>query len=809
MVRVKIDDRYCDLPEGFKLPDSVFTFDEELLISPQRARTGRRVEFSLPASPDNDSIVGFAADPYAAERFNASYHEGVVEVDGVALLAGVVYLCGVESAPAADGGECRAVSYRIAITGGAAEWAKRAAERKIGATRLDYSESLDGAAIERSWEEQSAVKFLPVYRDEYLMSEDESSLYAPQRVLTVGDYHPFISVVSLLDEIFTEAGYSVRSNFLQGDLARSLHISGKVDSGSTASASRLLSLMGFMAGRRDEADAVADYAGRVYLSPLVLANSLGNIVQTTDKSVDECFYNNGNALTINDEGITYKPRTRANVAFEIFLKYTTDCRILSRERLQGFDTIYVDTGCQMHFNIANPYRDHRSELTGFLEYLCVVFDFSMGEQYRIRWQSASGTSYSYISERATNVTSPSGVRSCQLMRLSSSGVWVDCDDDWALYDGYLEERTQHEVEITIRTMPEELSPSRSKSFGRMYIEGAEAGQRITLSTECRMQPLFSASLGYGSQVDGLTVLQHDFSQAQLIEAVQQMFNLRIVTHQPSRTVWIEPRDDHYTDARYDWTDRVVLTEPMVATDMAAEVGSVRTLAYRAEGGGAVARFNAVNGDNPLGEWSLNTDSYIAIDKDDRQLNTLFCPTLSTTAVMADAPSAALISMGDRDVDELGESAVRVVSYRGMQPLPEGQHWGFPSDGGSYPFAAFHYVVGATAESGAAMSGGVAAAGPDESFTLCYENRDGVEGLNRYYARQWRGETFRRKLSVAIRLDADELVALCDIGDDHPDIRSLYEFEFSGQRALYRLVGIEGYDAERRVARMTFAREDHD
>ena len=29
MVRVKIDDRYCDLPEGFKLPDSIFTFDEE------------------------------------------------------------------------------------------------------------------------------------------------------------------------------------------------------------------------------------------------------------------------------------------------------------------------------------------------------------------------------------------------------------------------------------------------------------------------------------------------------------------------------------------------------------------------------------------------------------------------------------------------------------------------------------------------------------------------------------------------------------------------------------------------------------
>ena len=803
MVRVKIDDRYCDLNEDFTLPKTVFTFDVDALTSPEKARTGRRIEFSIPASPNNDSIVSFATDPYAAERFNASYHEGTIEVDGVALLTGVVHLEGVETQSS------RAISYRLSITGGAARWAKRAAQKRIGQTTLDYSERLEGTTIEKSWEQQSPVKFLPVYRDEYLMSTDTSTLYTPQRVLTVGDYHPFISVETLLNAIFAENGYTLRSNFMQGELFRSLHISGCIDNGSTTSAARLLSLTGFKAGRRDEATTMADYAGRVYLSPLVLASSLGNFVQTTDKSVNEEFFNNGNALSITDEGITYTPRTRVNVAFDLYLKYKTDCRILSRDRLQGFDTIYVDTGCQMHFNIANPYRDHREELVGKMEYLLLIFNFVMGENLRIKWHTTSGYSYTYVSERTVKVTSPSGVTSCELQRESALGVWEVYNDDWALYDGYLEERTEHQVEVTLRTPPEELSPSISKSFKRMYIEGAEEGQRITLSAECRMEPVFSPSLGFGSQVDGDAILKHNFSQADLIKAIQQMFNLRITTHEPSRTVWIEPRDDFYTDEVFDWSDRVILSEPIVARDMAAEVASTRSLAYRGEAGGAVTRFNASHEATPLGEWRFMTDSYIALDKHESKENPLFCPTLSATEVTANAPSAALLSVGDRDADSLGESAIRIVSYRGLQSLPTGERWGFPSDGDYYPFAAFHYAAGATEQSGAALSGNVVAAGPEESFTLCFEDRDNAKGLHRYYDREWQCEQMRRIVTMSIRIAPHELVALDDFEAEGPDFRSLFRFEFCGQRVLYRLKAIESYDAELGVARAIFAREEHD
>ena len=48
MVKVMIDGRLCDLEEGFKLPKNIFTFDDRTLSSPQEARTGRSVEFSIP-----------------------------------------------------------------------------------------------------------------------------------------------------------------------------------------------------------------------------------------------------------------------------------------------------------------------------------------------------------------------------------------------------------------------------------------------------------------------------------------------------------------------------------------------------------------------------------------------------------------------------------------------------------------------------------------------------------------------------------------------------------------------------------------
>ena len=808
MVRVIIDKKVCDLNEGFRLPKNIFTFRSADLSSPGSWRQGRRVELEIPSTRCNDAIMCFATDLHTAERFNASHHEGVIEVEGQEMLRGVVHLEQVVARPISEWGEKSAVSYKISITSGAATWARYIAMTPLGRTAVEYEATMTGAAIRDSWEQESPVKFLPVMRDRYLLPEEQTSLYMPQRVLTVGDYYPFISVEALLKKIFSSAGFTLRGDFVESELFKSLYMSGCLEAGNAKSVAHLNSTMGFRAGRQSEVEAEADFFGRVYASPLVLASSLGNIVETADAAVNENFFVNGDTLSIGEEGVIYTPKTEATVAFDLHLKYTTDYRILSRERLQGFDSIYVDSGCDMEFGLINPFEDRKEYVRRDTTYLCMIFDYAEGEEYRLEWVYNSGAKgYRTITARATTVTSVSSsyLSHCQLVKRNAEGVFEVYEGDWALYDGHVTETGEREVEITLRTTPERLSPSSPKSFTRMYFHGATEGQKIRLSAECTLQPVFSSAIGFGSEVKMRDLLHHDCSQMDLLAAVQQMFNLRIFSSKERKEVWIEPRDDFYTDKVVDWSHRVLLSEPVAVSDLAAEVSAKQVLAYKAEGGGSVDRVNKRMA-TKLGEWSAKTESYIARDEVSREENSLFCPTLSITEVYNDAPSAAFLSIGNRDADEVEDKAIRIVRYMGLQPLPVGELWGFPLNEREYPFAAFHYPFERCESDDAAIRGEEYAAGPEVSFTLCFEERDDVAGLHTYYDKQRAMESERRVLSLSIRIAPHELMSLGEFDDESADFRSLFRFNLFGEPSMCRLLSVEGYDAERQVAEMTFVEE---
>ena len=807
MVRILIDNKACDLSEGFALPKEIFRFDADSLADIERQRSGRKVIITLPSTPTNDAIVGFAADSYTATRFNATYHEGIIEVNGTQMFKGVVHLAQIEIRPMSKG-RGQYAEYHISFTDGAPQWVNYMAISRLQNTPLGYNATLDSATIEQSWGEDSKVRFLPVYRDEYLESKNQELILPPQRVLSVGDYHPFIAIEALVEAMFRDFGYTVEGEFTKSKLFKSLLLSGTTGGESSASAAKLNAMMGFCAGRTSEAQTTANFVGRAFLSPLVLTNSLGNIVQTADKEANEAFFSNSEALSISDRGIFFTPGREVNVAFDIYLKYTSTYKIASRYHLQGFDSIYVDTGCDLTFGVLNPYADRREKISSGINYRCIIFDFADGEEYRIVWQLSTGSKlYTNIKSRSVAVTAPSSValQSCTLQKKNSAGAYEACEMDWALYDGYVTEEVEREVEITLRTTPEKLSPSKSKDFSKMYLYGAKSGQQITLSKECTLRPVFTSALGYGSQIKGATILQHNCTQANLLAALQQMFNLRIFSDKENRKVLIEPRDDFYTDKVFDWSDRMILSEPIELEDMAAEVSKRRILAYKTEGGGAVKRFNNKS-DTPLGEWSATTDSYIARDHTARTENLLFCPTLSQTDVSSDAAAAALLSIGNRDTDELGESAIRIVRYKGLCFLPEPQKWGFPANGNKYPFAAFHYPAGKVESDGAAIVGETPAAGPDEEFTLCFEDRDGIQGLHAYYDKQWQSEAVNRKLSLSVGISAEELMALLDTSSEGANIRSLFRFEVDGQPTLYRLQAVKGYDTERGIAQMVFMQE---
>ena len=773
MVEILIDNQRCDLGTEFRLGDEIFTFDAEAFHDLDVARKGRQITLRLPLSPQNDRIMGFAADPTSATAFNSSHHAGRIVVDGVELFVGSVTLQAIE-------GKQEKGEYVVEIRDGAGDWVERIASRTLAEAPLGFEATLNYQTIEDSWQGEKTVRFLPVRHDDYREPYDSSSLYAPQRVMTVADYHPFISVRDMLHAIFEGAGYNVQSQFLDSDMVRKLYFSGcypKADSSLT----RLENSSGFMAGRTSEATTTADAMGRAWMTPLVLTSSLGNFVQTSQGGE---LYNNRGVLTIGEEGVEYHPKVEANVGFEIFLKYSTEYRITSSSRLQGFDRLYVDTGCDLEIPLANPHKDRRGNLTAGVQYKCFVFDIASGTTLRLIYRSAGrDTLIKSITASETTFTMPS-LSGGEALLLTSSGE--EYAGDWAIYDGYVAATGVVDVEVTLQTPPEHLTPSRGKEFTKMYLHGAEQGQRVTLSSLCTLRPLFYSSPAAGSVLSTESILAHEATQREFVEAVQQMFNLQIATCEASKIVYIEPYDDFYDGELRDVSIYVDRSKEIRATDLAAEVRRNRTLCYRAEGDGAVTRYNAQSGEI-FGQWSTTIESQVATMGRERKSNPLFCPTISATGIYASAPSASIMQVGDRDADSVGEVSMRVVRYEGMRPLPEGERWGAPSFGGEYPYAAFH--------------------SPGE-FTLCFEDRDGASGLYSYYLREWLEQAMRRRLSVHLTLPAHALPPLSQV-QQGGGTRLRYRLNIAGQRATYYLRKVRGYDATTRSAHCEFVRMAED
>lgn len=489
MVEIFLDGTRCDLSEGYRLPKEVFGLDISATADLSRQRTGQTLHIVLPSSPQNDALMLMAKDPCAGERFNATEHTAQVWVDGVMLMQGVALLEGIK----ATGKE---VYYCLVVRSGGSDWVEGAALTKLGKA-LEYEATLDGDAIKNSWNAGQKVRFLPVLYDDYTVPYSANSLFAPERVMTVADYYPFLSIRHLVEAAAERAGYELAGDWVNGVEFNKLMMSGRYPQAGEASVARLKSFAGFEAGRTSAATAVADYSGRVALSSLVLTSSLGNVVQTTQGEGLYC--SNGCMEISDDEGVVYRPATTLTVGFEYYLKYKTDYSLLSRTRLKCFDSIYLGNGCDMRFQVANPFKDSRTALLPQMEYKCKIFDHQEGTTYRLRclYGSKRVVIGDFNVGCYTFVTPATYTAQAELLKVAADGTMSAYTGEWAIYEGFVQEQGEVEVEITLQSPPEQVTPS-GKVFNQLFIHGAEPGQRITLSEECRLRPIFSTSPALGS-----------------------------------------------------------------------------------------------------------------------------------------------------------------------------------------------------------------------------------------------------------------------------------------------------------------------
>lgn len=777
-MRLYIDSAECPFDSSVRLG---LRYSAAALSDVESARQGVEVTLSVPATPLTDDIFGAARDVLSTRRFNASHHTARIEYDGVTLHSGTAVLLGTERT--ADG----AARYTVSITGGSSSWAESAARSRFGAIPLDCMVHLTPTGIEESWTSDGPVKMLPVVRDTYERSNSTVGLAAPERLLSVDDFHPFISAAELVRAIFAQSGYTVRSEFFSTSIFRSLYVSGAYAS---ADVDALRGRMDFSARRSADGEAAADANGRVYFSPYMTVCSVGNYVDSFTADAGDGLYSRNGCLRMENGQLVFRPTATVRAGFEYGMRYVTDYRILSRTRLRGFDTLYLPPMGEVRFELPNRFEDRRGALRPQFSYRAVVFNHTEGMTYRLVCTSSEGAyEMGRFSSRSASVATSSAASYINpvLYVSISDTAWRKYTGDWALYDGYIGETGSMEVHVTLRTPAEELSATSPKKFHTMYLSGAERGMTLRMLEGCTLRPDFSSTPGYGSRLAFADIAHHQVRQSEFLESLRQMFNLRFHTDEERREVRIEPATTFFNGVQADWSDRIDLSRPVASHDLALEAHDTLTLGYR-DDDGAVRRFNAAQ-DTVFGEWSAETGCYGATQGDETVRSPMFSPTINIAGQYDSAPSALLMQVCDRD-DASGSTAVtpRIVIWFGVKELPAGERWMFPAARSSYPLAAFNLPPGLVTPGGG---------------TLCYEDRDGGRGLHRFYDAEVERRRKARAVTLYMRIDPEEWSALHRTGGAMPGADSTFRLTVDGETGIYTLRSVEDYDPRDASTRCTF------
>ena len=192
----------------------------------------------------------------------------------------------------------------------------------------------------------------------------------------------------------------------------------------------------------------------------------------------------------------------------------------------------------------------------------------------------------------------------------------------------------------------------------------------------------------------------------------------------------------------------------------------------------------------IGCWRATNQTYGATETTALYENPLFTTGINRSNLYAFAPSASILQVGDSGTEGSMEQPFtpHIVRYVGMTPLPDGEIWGATGEG-RYPLAAFFF------------EGNNEVAG----FSLCFENREGITGLHRYFDDEIKRLATRQRLSLTLRLTPAEIEQLLSADTNGPSIRDTFRLDIFNESSLYRLESLNYYNPTTRSAECTFIR----
>ena len=780
MVEMWIDRKRCDIDH---LPTIPIGFDVAKLTNVEGVREGRCIELTLAATPANDAIFGTSQDLYATSRFNMEHHTATIEKEGIKIFGGTVYLLSTNLD--GDGN-----SYSIRINEGGAEWIDGVIYGTLSDLDIPFRDLLNLHTISQSWEWDQAVRFLPIYRGDYQPHYSSSSDLPVERMLLTDDYHPFLSVADMVRAMFAKSGYTLRSNFLESELGQSLYMSGEYARKDNAYAKTKCD---FFARRAEEGIATADHIGRVYASNCVAAHSLGAIVDTPEEVGEDL--SNGtfclnNVFHKDDVGdICFTPNIAVNVGFLLHLEYTTEYNILSRERLCGFDTVEGLHGERVEVALANTCEDFRSCPASNMRYRPLVFDHIENRQYQLEATLANGLTgviHKWSSRSSLFSTPSSKISGLTLYyRDDNNDVWYPYTGDWALYSGFIEEQGTADVEMDFRLSPHDLAAGETLVLDKFWFGGAEPGMQLRVGTGTTLRPYFTSVPGFNSVIEWRDIAPRTIRQADLLAALGEMFNLAFYTDRTRKELHIEPLEELYHQGgEVDWSDRINHLGSLAITDTGMDLPQDFVLSY-IDSDLASHNFNTAN-NTTLGRWSFRNPLYGSKDAAKTAGNKLFTTTLNVSSILASAPSASILQVGDIGSEGDFETPFtpRIVCYKGMRTLPKGESWGTSARLDKYPYATF----------------------VDEETNLCFEERNGVEGLSRHYLPMLLRRRDSRRVTLTLHLTTAEIASLLTSDGSKPSLRTPFRLNILGESVPFRLAKVERWDTESNVVQCTFEQE---
>jgi len=286
---------------------------------------------------------------------------------------------------------------------------------------------------------------------------------------------------------------------------------------------------------------------------------------------------------------------------------------------------------------------------------------------------------------------------------------------------------------------------------------------------------------YSTLTDGTDLIISDnipdIKQKDIIADVRSLFNLYFYTDELSKKVYIEPRDNFYSQTAIDWSSKLDVSKSKIISHLGDNLGDEITFTYNIDSSDKYIKTieESTNDDDILLSKTIDNTNKNAKDGTTVKRINNFAPTYLGSAIVT-APTAKIAYIGsdetfDTDTKKVTKWKPRLLFHKGITNLTNGEFWRY--EGVEYDYF------------------------PD--FTVNYQLPNYEKHLNsldwndKYYAkglysRYWSNTintiNESRKVQLYLKLDALDILNL--------DFRTPIYLEESGDGHYYHLEQIHDY-----------------